>query len=192
MSLIPVEIAGITYHQGSKGYAIVLRELDGRRQIPIIVGGVEAQAIALALEGVEMPRPLTHDLMTSMITELGSQMTKMLVTHISNETFYAQIFLLSEDRTTIKMDSRPSDAIALALRNDAPILVHERVFADVGEEGILAPPPVDPDSSSPDRPEQIRAASLKKLESALQDAIDGEEYEEAAKIRDRISNLKNE
>ena len=106
---------------------IILRDSDGQRMLPIWVGVFEANAIALQLESVQTPRPMTHDLMKNLLEELGGSIERVVVCDLRENTFYATIYLRSSQRT-ISIDARPSDAIALALRTQSPILVEESVI----------------------------------------------------------------
>jgi bifunctional DNase/RNase len=106
---------------------IILRDSDGQRMLPIWVGVFEANAIALQLESVQTPRPMTHDLMKNLLEEMGASIERVVVCDLRENTFYATIYLRTPQRT-IAVDSRPSDAIALALRTQSPILVEEAVI----------------------------------------------------------------
>ena len=106
---------------------IILRDSDGQRMLPIWVGVFEANAIALQLEAVQTPRPMTHDLMKNLLEEMGASIERVVVCDLRENTFYATIYLRTNQRT-ISIDSRPSDAIALALRTKSPILVEESVI----------------------------------------------------------------
>jgi len=106
---------------------IILRDSDGQRMLPIWVGVFEANAIALQLESVQTPRPMTHDLMKNLLEEMGAQIQRVVVCDLRENTFYATIYLNTNQRT-IAIDSRPSDAIALALRTESPIMVEESVI----------------------------------------------------------------
>jgi uncharacterized protein len=106
---------------------IILRDGDGQRMLPIWVGVFEANAIALQLESVQTPRPMTHDLMKNLLEEMGASIERVVVCDLRENTFYATIYLRTAQRT-IAVDSRPSDAIALALRTQSPILVEEAVI----------------------------------------------------------------
>ncbi|MAJ44398.1 MAG: hypothetical protein CMF96_06615 [Candidatus Marinimicrobia bacterium] len=119
--MINVEVNKISYHPPSKGYAVLLQELGGNKQLPIVVGSNEAQAIALAYEGIEMPRPMTHDLLNEIIDSFEAKISKIIINNLSKGTFFAQVFIRTKNNTEIKIDSRPSDAIAIALKSLAPI-----------------------------------------------------------------------
>jgi len=121
MATRQVEIAKISFYPPSKGYAVILKEMDGERQLPVIVGAFEAQAIALAIEGIEMPRPMTHDLLSNLLESMEVDVKEIVINKLVEGTFYAKIFVDSYNFGEKEIDSRPSDAIALALRVDAPV-----------------------------------------------------------------------
>ena len=123
-----VEVKRISYYPPSKGYAVLLQEKDGGRSLPIIVGSAEAQAIALYLEGVEMPRPMTHDLLINIIDLLESEVSQISIARMNNGTFFAEIELSSSQIGELVVDSRPCDAIAVALRTSTPIYISDDVM----------------------------------------------------------------
>lgn len=116
--------------EGEQG-VVILKDLEGRRLLPIWIGILEATAIALEVEGIKPARPLTHDLLKNVLESLGVEVSMVLIHDLKDNTFYGQVILRAGD-TTIEMDSRPSDAIALALRTHAPIFVSERVIEQAG------------------------------------------------------------
>ena len=127
-----LEIIGLSYSQTQSGaYALVLGEDKGKRRLPIIIGGFEAQAIAIELEKMTPNRPLTHDLLSVAITTLGGDVNHILLSDLENDTFYAKVVLKANDET-IQLDARPSDAIALAVRAKVPIFVEESVLDKAG------------------------------------------------------------
>jgi len=188
--MIEVDLDKIMFYPPSKGYAILLRELRGRRQLPIIVGVFEAQSIALALEQVAMPRPLTHDLCVNILKELNMRISEILVSDLIEGTFHARIFVENlEGGEIIPIDSRPSDAIALALRMGATIYVEEKVMEEAGQIISVKSKPKDPHEESP----EIKTLDhLFDLRNQLQKAIDEEDYEQAAQLRDKIKTIESE
>lgn len=124
-------IAGVRVELPSKAPVVLLRETDGILTVPIWVGATEAVAISSALEGVAPPRPLTHDLLTTLIEALGARLERVIVTHINDNVFYADLVLSTRDGE-ITVSSRPSDAIALAVRVGAPVLAAREVVEEVG------------------------------------------------------------
>jgi bifunctional DNase/RNase len=185
---IQVDILGLSSSQSSGGaYALILKEVNGARRLPIIIGAFEAQSIALEMEGIKPPRPLTHDLMKNLIDLLGGELVDVYISELREGTFFARLNL-----DTQEIDSRPSDAIALAVRYGAPIFVSEKVMAEAsflseGEEGEKGIPPTakheQPEASKPP------LSKLEQLEQQLTDAIAKENYEKAAQIRDEIKQL---
>ncbi len=121
-----IRVSLLTQHR-----VVVLREVDSRRYLPIFIGPFEADAIAVALQGLEPQRPMTHDLLRSVFGELGATINYILVNDIRDSTFYARI-VASQGSRTIEIDSRPSDALALAVRTDVPIYVEPHVFEQAG------------------------------------------------------------
>lgn len=186
--MIKVEIKKILFYPPSKGYAVLLKEIEGERQLPIIVGAFEAQSIALALEKTKMPRPLTHDLFINILKELDMNIQKIVITDLRDGTFYARIFLEKiVENTILQVDSRPSDAIALALRMNAPLYVAKTVMDVAGQMvTIKERDAVDNDETIP---EAENLDKLFDLQSKLQQAVEDENYELAAKLRDQINIL---
>lgn len=122
---------------------VILKDSAGRMRLPILIGPFEATAIALALEGSSLPRPLAHDLMASIVLELGAKVDRIIIDSIKNNTFYAKIVLEHDGRQT-EIDARPSDCIALALRTEAPIFVDDRI---VIEESVIERKASDPEAA---------------------------------------------
>ena len=132
MKKIRLKILGLSYSQDQSGaYALVLAETDGNRRIPIIIGAVEAQAIAINLEGLKPPRPLTHDLFTTVLSTFDIKLTEVFIHSFEEGIFYAEMKLTGE-KGNFSIDSRTSDAIALALRCSCPIYTTEEVMSQTG------------------------------------------------------------
>ena len=186
-----VDVLRISYYPPNKGYAVMLKEVEGERQVPIIVGSNEAQAIAMALEGVEMPRPMTHDLMLDIIHSLDVDIKHIIISNIHKGTFFAKITMCTLTSGDITVDSRPSDAIAIGLRSMVPIFVEEVVFDSVG----LIEQPESQNEESLQEGSQIMEPltssedMLDNLNEALDRAVEEEEYEVAARLRDRIKEI---
>ena len=191
MDKIQVDILGLSTSPSSGGaYALILKEMHGPRRLPIIIGAFEAQSIALEMEGIKPPRPLTHDLMKSIIDTLGGALNDVTINDLRDGTFYAQ---LSMDDTT-EVDSRPSDAIALAVRFGVPIFVADKVMDEAGfvpenEEPEGAPPSTPPEERT--KSAETAVSKLEELQQQLVDAIAHEEYERAARLRDDINKLQS-
>ena len=185
-----VEVKRISYYPPSKGYAVLLQERDSSRSLPIIVGSSEAQAIALYLEGVDMPRPMTHDLLINVLETLETEINQVTIARMKNGTFFAEIEVSNAQVGEIVIDSRPSDAIAVALRTSTPIYVSDEVMdrasIDSLSDGSEVVEPVSADKLTKEAAEET---VLDNLNEALEKAISEEEYEVAARLRDRIKQL---
>jgi bifunctional DNase/RNase len=190
--MLHVELDKIIFYPPSKGYAIILKEVGGTRQLPIIVGVFEAQSIALAIEQVKMPRPMTHDLIVRLLTRMGISIQEVVVNDLIDGTFYAQIVVRDKAaKSPTKIDSRPSDAIAIALRTDADIMVSDAVMEEAGHLIDLS----EIQHKAPHHEVSTEDELLDRmveLKTKLQIAIDDEDYELAAKLRDQIQALEKE
>jgi bifunctional DNase/RNase len=132
--VIPVELLGVRLELPANTPIVLLRETQGRRRVlPIYIGGAEATAIAYAIEGVVPPRPLTHDLLRDVLGELGARLEQVVVNDLRDHTFFAELHLVVGGAPHV-VSSRPSDAIALALRTSSPLFVAERVMDEAGQE----------------------------------------------------------
>lgn len=183
-----MDILGLSTSPSSGGaYALILNEAEGQRRLPIIIGTFEAQAIALELEHIKPPRPMTHDLMKSIIDTFEAKFSQVFINDLSEGTFFAKI-LYKRNGEDLEQDARPSDAIALAVRFNAPIYVDEKIL---DEAGILTESEGEGGELATGGEEPSRELSkLEKLEQELQTAIDTENYEKAARLRDEIQKLK--
>lgn len=191
MQKVPCEILGLSSSPSTGGaYAILLKEIEGARRLPIIIGAFEAQAIALEIEGIKPPRPLTHDLLKQVIDNLGGTVLEVIISELRENTFYAKI-ILDVSGLTNEIDARPSDAIALAVRTQSPIYVAEPVLETAGfipaEEGEkeISKSQETAEESKP----KSKEAKIASLQNKLREALEAEEYERAAKIRDDIKRL---
>lgn len=197
MNLIPLKIKGISYSQTQNGaYALILTEIDGERKLPIVIGAFEAQSIAIALEkDIKPPRPLTHDLFKSFAKRFDIQLKKVIIHKLVDGVFYASIVCHKDGQEEV-LDARTSDAIALALRFDTSIFTYESILEQAGI--ILDVKEADPKKiESYKQPQQLpqdtkadpslSKLSLDKLKEALEQAVQMEDYEYAAAIRDEIS-----
>jgi len=192
---VQVEILGLSASPSTGGaYALLLKEVFGVRRLPIIIGAFEAQSIALEMEGIKPPRPLTHDLLKNVIDHLGGSVTEVIIDELRDNTFFAKIKLEISSLSN-EIDSRPSDAIALAVRAGAPLYVAE----DVMKIAAFVPSSEDKEESEEDnleKPSEKRDSiksypetKLAQLQDQLREAIEKEDYEKAAKIRDEINKL---
>ncbi len=192
MDHIQVDIIGLSTSPSSGGaYALVLGEVGGNRRLPIIIGAFEAQAIALELEKIQPPRPMTHDLLRDTLEAVGAEVLDVVIDELREGTFFAKIRYV-HDGDEGQLDSRPSDAVALAVRVDAPIYVSPSVMEEAGipteEEGAAALAPAEADADE----EQMPMSKLEQMEQQLEVAIEQEDYEKAAKLRDEIQRLQSE
>ncbi len=195
---IKVDIFGLTMSTtvSGGGYAIILKESEGNRRLPIIIGHFEAQAIAFELEGIKPPRPLTHDLLRNIIETLGYHVEYIVINELRDSTFFAKIKLDSYEIDEI--DARPSDAIAVALKFSAPIYVASEIMDEIGfipedDKNEPAEQLENEDLILPESDElkqnETKESKLDQLKSELEDAVNNEDYEKAAEIRDEIKKL---
>ncbi|UOB18861.1 bifunctional nuclease family protein [Abyssalbus ytuae] len=203
MSLVKLNIKGISYSQTQNGaYALILNEVDGERKLPIVIGAFEAQSIAIALEKeIKPPRPLTHDLFKSFADRFDIIVKQVIIHKLVDGVFYSSI-ICERDKIEEIIDARTSDAIALALRFNAPIFTYKNILDKAGiylkfspkeeeeenkEEGehIVLDEVLSSDTAKTE--ESYKTHSLKELYTMLDAAVSNEDYEKAAKIRDEIS-----
>jgi uncharacterized protein len=190
---IQVDILGISSSPSNAGaYALILKELHGNRRLPIIIGAFEAQAIALELEGMKPPRPLTHDLMKTIIDTFAVSLNEVYINELRDGTFYAKLIIEGVSNTE-EIDSRPSDAIALAVRYSVPMFVDADVLNEAGikseAEEEETEQPQESEETPPQQPVKQYTSKYEQLQAALKDAIEKEDYERAAKIRDELRKL---
>jgi bifunctional DNase/RNase len=194
MKKIQLEIVGLSFSQTQTGaYALVLGEMNGKRRLPIIIGGFEAQAIAIEIEKIIPSRPLTHDLFKSLAQGFNIDFKEVLIYNLVEGVFYARI-ICSNGETEIEIDARTSDAIALAVRFNCPVYTFESILSQAGV--ILEEGSVSKESEEFDLEEELVASqaegdlstkSDKELNKMLQEALDEEDYEKASKIRDELN-----
>lgn len=190
---IRLQVVNISNSHAQIGaYAMLLREVDGERQLPIIIGPAEAQSTALYLKGIKTPRPLTHDLFITSLTVLGVTLLRILIYKAKEGIFFSYIYLKKGDEI-IRIDSRTSDAVALAVRADCPILIYESILDQecihMSEEGGMRKPPMGDDDLKVEA--ESTGSTTLSLEEELDQAIKDENYELAAQIRDQIK-LRNQ
>ncbi len=195
MKKIGLDIIGLSYSQTQSGaYALVLGEKEGQRRLPIIIGGFEAQAIAIELEKMTPSRPLTHDLFKSFAASFDINIKEIIVYNLVEGIFFAKLICEGEGKD-IEIDARTSDAIAIAVRFNCPIYTYEFILSTAGiilddesEEGIDG----DHDEFEDELDEtpnegDITSLSLDRLNELMYEAISEEDYEKASKIRDEIN-----
>ncbi len=196
--MVKLNVLGISYSQTQSGaYALILTEENGERRIPIIVGGFEAQSIAIELEGLKPPRPLTHDLFMNFANVFGITINEVVIYKLEEGVFYSQL-QCDNGMENITLDARTSDAIALALRFKCPIYTTEEIIAKAGivldfdKENATSPVTGDNEkiktAPSPSHSSsEFKTYSLEELNELLDEAIGNEDYERASKIRDEIN-----
>ena len=191
MDFIQVDIIGLSTSPSSGGaYALVLGEVDGSRRLPIIIGAFEAQAIALELEKIQPPRPMTHDLIRDLYDAVGGEVSDIIIDELREGTFFAKIRYSVND-TEEQLDARPSDAVAVAVRVGAPIFVSAEVLEEAGiptdESDELAEIEAAPEEEV--EQEEEPKTELERAQASLAKAIAEEDYEQAAALRDEINKL---
>tara|TARA_B100000925_G_scaffold100799_1_gene73839 strand:+ start:57 stop:680 length:624 start_codon:yes stop_codon:yes gene_type:complete len=205
MKLIQLKINGISYSETQSGaYALILSELDGGRRLPIIIGGFEAQSVAIALDKELKPkRPLTHDLFKSFADRYNIYVKQVIINKLMDGVFFSSL-ICEKDKTEEIIDSRTSDAIAMALRFNAPIFIYDSILNEAGfdEKNINKSKKNKSDESWIQSfvkeegkhmkvPDDLNKLPLSKLKSLLDKLVNLEDYERAVKIRDEISKREN-
>lgn len=201
MKKVRLEIVGLSYSQTQSGaYALVLGESSGSRRLPIIIGGFEAQAIAIELEKMSPSRPLTHDLFKSFAQTFDISVTEVLIYNLVEGIFYAKLICTDGSRE-VEIDARTSDAIALAVRFSCEIYTYEFILKSAGivlDDDIEVSSISEATSGASETKESVKGAdsdeykgkSSEELKSMLQTALDEEKYEMASKIRDELNQRK--
>jgi len=210
MDLIKLEIHGISYSENLSGaFALVLNETKGHRKLPVVIGGFEAQAIALALQkNIKTSRPLTHELFKGFADKFEIKLKKVIIHKLVDGVFFSNM-VCEKDGDTVTIDSRTSDAIAMALRFNAPVFTYESILNEVGFESdlkydkkinfedseLLNLKKIDDESikevNYSSKNIKLKNISLKKLNEMLDNSLAEEDYELSAKIRDEIKSRQN-
>lgn len=201
---VPVEVIGLNYssiHSGA--YALVLKEKGGNRRLPIIIGGLEAQAIAIKLENMTVPRPLTHDLLQMVVDSFGIRVTEVIIYDFRESTFHAKM-ICDDGLKVVELECRTSDAVAMALRFECPIYTYEFILSSAGivmndDDELQIETELESDDDDPiieltkdqNRTDEFESMSNLELEKELQKAIGEEAYERASKIQREIDKRKN-
>ena len=201
MSLVRLNIKGISYSQTQNGaYALILSEVDGDRKLPIVIGAFEAQSIAIALEKeIKPPRPLTHDLFKNFSDRFDIVVKQVIIHKLVDGVFYSSL-ICERDKIEEIIDARTSDAIALALRFQAPIFTYKNILDKAGIYLKINPDKEDEDSEDnilmdeilaeeieTKLPDNFKNKTLEELHNLLDEAVANEDYETAARVRDEIS-----
>lgn len=176
----------------SHSYTVVLTEINGTRKLPIVIGSVEAQAIAVALENMQSVRPLTHDLMKNMMMAFSIELKEVLIHKLNEGIFYAKLICQSPYET-IEIDSRTSDALAIAVRFGAPIFTYEPILnavtaiEDIDRRQVESMSQTSAESSDAEPGNELASMSLSDLNKYLEEVLENEDYILAARIRDEIN-----
>jgi len=196
MKKIELEIVALSHSiTQTHSYAVVLGEVNGLRRLPIVIGGFEAQAIAVALEKMQPSRPLTHDLMKNFMTAFAIELHEIIICDLQEGIFYSKL-VCSTDNDTVEIDSRTSDAIALAVRFGCPIYTYENILESAGilmedteakgkKKKVKQEVMVEKDG--PTGNEDLKTMTLEELNTLLNDVLEGEDYIRAIAIRDEIN-----
>lgn len=195
MKKVELEIVALSHSvTNSHNYAVVLGEQDGSRRLPIIIGGFEAQAIAVAMEKMAPNRPLTHDLFKNTLDSFNIELKEIVINNLLDGIFYARMVCL-KDGEPYEIDSRTSDAIAMAVRFECPIYTYEFIMEQAGVVLDEVESSSKSESSQPKRRKRkeekvqsIDSMSVENLEALLKKVLSQEDYEKAAKIRDELNN----
>ena len=195
MKKVKLEIVGMSYSQSQSGaYALILGIPEQKKRLPIIIGSNEAQSIAIELEKMKPSRPLTHDLFKNFATHFNITVKEVLINKFEEGIFYSRL-ICEYEGTLSEIDSRTSDAVAIALRFDCPIYAYQSIIDEAGI--LLEDEPIgdDPEAKEPLSKQEELISSyddylLEELEEMIKDAVENENYEEASKIRDEINKRK--
>ena len=204
--MIRMEVSGVYNSSPQSSYPqVVLKEVDGPGHLPIIIGRFEAAAISMAQSDQKPARPISYDLAQQILLGVNSKITKVEITDLHESTYYAEIHLVDEDGGQHVLDARPSDAIALALRFDAPIYAAAQIVEEAGFQKTIEIPPEgtlaadqdgqhdqDGELSGVSAPDVEPLDELEQLKRRLEQAIAEEVYEEAVRLRDEIKRRKNQ
>ncbi|WP_421918005.1 bifunctional nuclease domain-containing protein [Marinifilum sp.] len=195
MGKIKLNVLGLSYSQTQSGaYALVLSEEEGDRRIPIIIGGVEAQSIAIQLEELDPPRPLTHDLFKSFAEAFAVNVTEVNIYRLEEGIFYSEL-ICEKGTDRIRIDSRTSDAVAIALRFKCPIYTTDDIINKAGivlsiegepQEPTITAPTAEFGTAESTSSSKYNEYTITQLEGMLDDAIRDEDYERASLIRDEL------
>ena len=194
MKKIELEIVALSHSiTQTHSYAVVLGEVNGLRRLPIVIGGFEAQAIAVALEKMQPSRPLTHDLMKNFMSAFNIDLHEIIISDLQEGIFYSKL-VCSSDNDTIEIDSRTSDALALAVRFGCPVYTYEHILESAGilmeETGAAKkrkPATIEEDESKDD----LKSLTLEELNALLTEVLEKEDYLRAIAIRDEINSRRN-
>ena len=187
MNKIALEIKGLVYSEATSGaYVLILGDKHSTRRLPIVIGDTEAQAIALGMEDMKSSRPLTHDLFKKFAESYGVELLEVVITRFLEGVFYAMLVCKQGDEINM-LDARPSDAIALAVRFNCPISAYDKVMDEAGiEMDEVKDMEETPEEPGNEDPYSTQGLTLEQLQELLEIAIEEEDYEKAAELRDLI------
>lgn len=191
MKKIELEIVALSHSiTQTHSYAVVLGEVNGLRRLPIVIGGFEAQAIAVALERMSPSRPLTHDLMKNFMIAFNVELHEVIINDLQEGIFYSKL-VCSNEKDTVEIDSRTSDALALAVRFGCPIFTYDNILESAGilmdndEKKKKTTAPITTETGGKD---DLKTLSLQELDTLLNEVLEQEDYIKAIAIRDEINN----
>lgn len=193
---IRLRVLGISYSQIQSGaYALILAQIDGPYRIPVVVGAAEAQSIAIKMEGIIPPRPMTHDLFASLAQAFGIELKDVFIHKFEDGIFSSELTFEDRNGTEVKLDARTSDAIAIAMRTHTPIFTTPEILEETGfimeiKEADAPELPTDEEIEESFKEPDLEQFSIEELESLLAKHIENEEYEEAARVKEIISSKK--
>lgn len=200
MKKIELEVVALSHSiTQTHSYAVVLGEVNGLRRLPIVIGGFEAQAIAVALEKMNPSRPLTHDLMKNFMVAFSIDLHEIIISDLQEGIFFSKL-VCSSDHDTVEIDSRTSDAIALAVRFGCPIYTYENILSNAGivmDEKGKAPAPVSEKAEmagaviTESTGNDLKSMSIEELNKLLNEVLESEDYVKAIAIRDELNSRKN-
>ncbi|MFY0673313.1 MAG: bifunctional nuclease family protein [Bacteroidia bacterium] len=208
MDKIELKILGISSGHTNASYTLILEEIKGERKLPVVIGSAEAQSIAVQIEGIKPIRPMTHDLMKSLLSGFNIELKEIVISKLEEGIFYADVIAFDGEKE-VKIDARTSDAIAMALRYGCPIYTFENILKEAGiilseqeSEQLTGENALDEEDEDQleedleeliegfDQEDDLEDFSMPELEKMLDDAINEENYDLAAKIRDIINSRK--
>ncbi|MCM5528509.1 bifunctional nuclease family protein [Parasegetibacter sp. NRK P23] len=198
MKKIELEIVALSHSiTQTHSYAVVLGEVNGLRRLPIVIGGFEAQAIAVALEKMQPSRPLTHDLMKNFMNAFGVELQEIVISDLQEGIFYSRL-VCHNDRDTVEIDSRTSDALALAVRFGCPIFTYDHILESAGilmednggKKKKSSPQQAPASTTSEVTHDDLKALSLEELNTLLNEVVEQEDYIRAIAIRNEINSRK--
>ena len=187
MQKLPLHIIALVHNEGqASSFVVLLKEEEGERRLPVVIGSFEAQAIASAVEGVKPNRPFTHDLLANTLRSFSIQIVEVLISDLRDNVFFASLLCAAPDGHLYEIDSRTSDALALAIRFECPIFTYRHIM---DQAGIIWDNP--PEKSLTSGKRGLGSLSAEELHLMLEEALEEEHYERAAEIRDELERRKS-